>query len=123
MRCSASPRLRAISPRTRTPIDSTSGKTHLTSVPTAQFSSKGQIVIPKAIRDRHSFSEGQTVEVVDTPSGVLLRRVKQVDETLTMEEVTARIRARVKYTGPPVSIEEMNSSIDQMFCDMPDEQV
>ncbi|MFM9979055.1 MAG: AbrB/MazE/SpoVT family DNA-binding domain-containing protein [Sphingomonadaceae bacterium] len=81
---------------------------------TAQFSSKGQIVIPKAIRDRQSFVEGATVEVVETPAGVLLR-LPQAKTGESFETITARIRARNTYHGPPVSIAEMNESIDEMF--------
>jgi len=80
----------------------------------AQFSTKGQIVIPKAIRDRHAFVDGQTVDVIDTPVGVLLRLPKK-KSTATFEEITARIRARNTYHGPPVSIAEMNDAIDEMF--------
>jgi AbrB family looped-hinge helix DNA binding protein len=81
---------------------------------TAQFSSKGQIVIPKAIRDRHDFVDGQMVEVLDTPAGVLLRLPKG-KKTESFEEITARIRARNTYHGPPVSIAEMDEAIDEMF--------
>ena len=84
-------------------------------MPTAQFSSKGQIVIPKAIRDRHAFAEGQRVEVIDTPDGVLLKKPRASTETF--DEITARIQARARkfYSGPPVPIEEMNAAIDEMF--------
>ena len=81
---------------------------------TAQVSTKGQIVIPKAIRDRHAFVEGQTVEVVETPAGVLLRLPK-AKTAESFEEVTARIRARNSYRGPPATIADMNDAIDQMF--------
>ena len=81
---------------------------------TAQFSSKGQIVIPKAIRDRQSFVDGQTVEVIETPAGVLLRLPGSAKDE-SFETITARLRARNTYHGPPVTIAEMNASIDAMF--------
>ncbi len=83
-------------------------------MPTAQFSTKGQIVIPKAIRDRHAFVEGQTVEVVDTPAGVLLR-LPGPRKPDAFGDVLARVRARNTYQGPPVSIADMNQAIDEMF--------
>ncbi len=80
----------------------------------AQFSTKGQIVIPKAIRDRHAFVDGQTVEVVDTPTGVLLRLPPET-KCESAADVMARIHARNTYHGPPVSMADMNSAIDEMF--------
>ena len=81
---------------------------------TAQISTKGQIVIPKAIRDRHAFVEGQTIEVVDTPAGVLLRLPSEAKRE-SAAAVMARIHARNTYHGPPVRIEDMNAAIDAMF--------
>ena len=86
----------------------------LPSMQTAQISTKGQIVIPKAIRDRHAFVEGQTIEVVETPLGVLLRLPTR-PKTATSEEVIARIRSRNTYHGPPVTIEEMRESIHELY--------
>jgi AbrB family looped-hinge helix DNA binding protein len=80
----------------------------------AQFSTKGQIVIPKAIRDRHAFVDGQTVDVIDTPTGVLLRLPSETKRE-SADVVMARIRARNTYHGPPVSTADMNAAIDAMF--------
>ncbi len=87
-----------------------------------RMSSKGQVVIPKAVRDRHGWSDGTPFDVVDTPQGILLRPPSPKKGSLSLDEVLARIRARVKYIGPPVTIEEMNASIDEMFRDSPDER-
>lgn len=80
----------------------------------AQFSSKGQIVIPKAIRERHAFVDGQTVDVIDTPTGVLLRLPSDAKRD-SAADVIARFRARNTYQGPPVRTEDMNAAIDAMF--------
>lgn len=80
----------------------------------AQFSTKGQIVIPKAIRDRHAFVDGQIVDVIDTPTGVLLRLPSEAKRE-SAAAVIARIRARNTYHGPPVRTEDMNAAIDAMF--------
>lgn len=36
-------------------------------------SSKGQITLPKELRDRHHLREGETVLILDTEEGVLVR--------------------------------------------------
>lgn len=83
-------------------------------MPTAQFSTKGQIVIPKAIRDRHAFIDGSTVEVVDTPAGVLLRLPKPAKHE-PAANIIARFRARNTYYGAAVSIDEMSEAIDAIY--------
>jgi len=83
-------------------------------MPIAQISTKGQIVIPKAIRDRHAFVEGQMIEVVDTPAGVLLRLPCR-HKAANADEVMKRIRARNTYHGPTVTIEEMRESIHELY--------
>lgn len=106
-----------------TKIDTLRGKTYLTDM-TAQtrLSAKGQIVIPKDVRDRLRWEQGQPLDVIETHDGVLLKKQPLKKKTLTLEEALARIRARVKYDGPPVTIEEMNESIAEMFRESKDER-
>jgi AbrB family looped-hinge helix DNA binding protein len=40
---------------------------------TTRVSSKGQVVLPKAIRDAHGWSPGTELLIEDGPNGVLLR--------------------------------------------------
>ena len=40
---------------------------------TAVVSSKGQITLPKELRERHHLSEGATVLILDAEDGVLVR--------------------------------------------------
>ncbi len=86
-----------------------------------KMSAKGQIVIPKDVRDRLHWAQGDALELIETSDGVLIKRPK-TGKTLTVEEALARIRARVKYDGPPVTIEEMNESIAEMFQKSKDER-
>ncbi len=80
-----------------------------------KVSAKGQIVIPKEIRRRHQMSPGRLLDVIETPDGVLLRpHMKK--EGISVDEAIARIRRIIKYDGPPVTIEEMNESIRQMWA-------
>ena len=75
-----------------------------------KVSAKGQVVIPKDIRDRYRLEAGRILDVIETPDGVLLRP-RQERERITMEEAKRRLAEIIKYDGPPVSIEEMNETI------------
>lgn len=78
-------------------------------------SAKGQIVIPKDVRERLRFAVGDRLDVIERPDGVFLRkRTKKSGETF--EEITKRIRARVDYSGPALSIEDMGQAIDDMWA-------
>ena len=58
-----------------------SGKTYLTSMNAyTTLSAKGQIVIPKPTRERLRMLPGQRFEVVETPEGVLLKRLEEIGE-------------------------------------------
>ncbi len=48
---------------------------------TTRLSSKGQLIIPKSIREAHGWSSGMEFTVVDTDDGVLLRPRKLFPET------------------------------------------
>jgi AbrB family looped-hinge helix DNA binding protein len=78
-------------------------------------SSKGQIVIPKDVRDRLKITAGDQFEVVERPDGVLLRKAS-AKSGKSFEEVTAKIKSIIRYDGPPVSIEEMNEAVADMWA-------
>jgi AbrB family looped-hinge helix DNA binding protein len=73
-------------------------------------SKKGQVVLPKAIRERRRWAAGTELVVEDRPDGVLLK----VAETATLRSV-ADLAGILKYDGPPRSVEEMNNAIDAEF--------
>ncbi len=73
---------------------------------TTRLSSKGQIIIPKAIRAARSWRPGQQFEVVETGEGVLLRPCQPFPGT-ELDEVAGCLA----YDGPPVSVEEMNGAV------------
>lgn len=77
-------------------------------------SSKGQIVIPKDVRDRLNIRAGDQLDIVERPDGVLLRK-QALKSGKSFEECMAIIRGAIKYDGPPVSIEDMNASIADMW--------
>ena len=79
----------------------------------SRLSSKGQIVIPKDVRDALGWTEGQ--EIVVRKSGD--RAVLELPAPAKRERISWEEFERVvpRYEGPPVSIEEMNISLDEMW--------
>ena len=73
---------------------------------TTKLSSKGQIVLPRAIRRAKAWHAGQELEVEITAEGVLLKPLKPFAPT-RLEDVAGC----VGYDGPPRSIEEMDEAI------------
>jgi len=71
-----------------------------------RLSSKGQVVLPKAIRDKRGWGPGAELIVEERPEGVLLRRAAKAEAT-RVEDVFGRL-------GPVdriVSIAEMNEAV------------
>ncbi|MBV9883606.1 MAG: AbrB/MazE/SpoVT family DNA-binding domain-containing protein [Sphingomonadaceae bacterium] len=71
-----------------------------------KVSAKGQVVIPKAVRDELAWPEGTRLRVERVGGAVTLRPIEARRGTLTVEEFVAR---RPKYEGPPLSLEEMDA--------------
>jgi len=80
-----------------------------------RVSTKGQVVIPKDVRDRLHWDVGTVLEVVDGSAGVMLRAKPKAKKALSFEEAMAKMRKTVNYTGPRISDEDANASIDRMF--------
>lgn len=57
-----------------------------------RLSSKGQLIIPKPVRDRHGWKVGTEIEVED--------------------------RGSAKYEGPPIPIEDFDKGIERHIRDM-----
>lgn len=78
------------------------------------FSTKGQVVIPKALRQAKGFEAGAQVEVVDHPDGVLLKLVPAQKK----QPISALIGLlHPRYRGPVVTIEEMNHAVEESAAD------
>jgi AbrB family looped-hinge helix DNA binding protein len=73
-----------------------------------KMSAKGQVVIPKHLRDQLDWRPGTELEVEESADGVLLRAKRDPRRRISYEEFE---RLRPKYDGPVVSIEEMNQAI------------
>lgn len=78
-----------------------------------RISSKGQVVLPKAVRDRQGWPAGTELEVESRGDLVVLRPVRTIPRT-TLEEVVGCI----PYDGPPVSIDEMDAAVEQAAREM-----
>jgi len=73
---------------------------------TTRLSSKGQLVLPKAIRDADNWSEGTEFIVERVPEGVLLRPVRALPPT-RLEEVIGC----ADYHGPARSLADIERAI------------
>lgn len=80
----------------------TSAQERLTTI----VSTKGQVILPKAIRDQRHWSAGTRLSVEDTPDGVLLKPVPIFAPT-TVESVFGSLA----YAGKAKTIEEMNAAV------------
>lgn len=78
-----------------------------------RISSKGQVVLPKEVRDRQGWAAGTELEVETCGNLVVLRPVRTVLRS-KLEDVVGCI----PYDGPPVSVEEMDAAVEQAACRM-----
>jgi AbrB family looped-hinge helix DNA binding protein len=69
-----------------------------------KVSAKGQIVIPKAVREELDWPVGTRLHVEKVGKAVTLRPIIGRRGTLTVDEFIAR---RPKYEGAPLSLEEI----------------
>lgn len=73
---------------------------------TTTISTKGQVILPSAIRQRRGWLAGTRLLVEETPEGVLLRPVPAFPETRP-EDVFGSLRLR----GKQKSLEEMDDGV------------
>jgi AbrB family looped-hinge helix DNA binding protein len=75
----------------------------------SRVSTKGQIVLPKAIRDRRKWAPGTELTVEETPDGVLLKTAPLFAPT-KIEDVAGMLRDKSRESLV-VSIEEMDEAV------------
>jgi AbrB family looped-hinge helix DNA binding protein len=73
---------------------------------TTQLSTKGQVILPAAIRRRHGWNPGTVLLVEDTAEGVLLRPARPFAPT-RVDAVFGMLRR----AGPARTVEEMDAAI------------
>lgn len=73
---------------------------------TVKLSTKGQLVIPKEIRDRAGWKPGLELVVEERDGEIVLRPAVDLPE-----KTLAEVMGCIPYDGPPRSLEEMEEAI------------
>jgi AbrB family looped-hinge helix DNA binding protein len=73
---------------------------------TTVISTKGQVILPKAIRDQRRWTAGTRLTVEDTPEGVLLRPAAIFPET-RIDEVFGCLHQE----GKVLSVDDMDAAV------------
>ena len=71
---------------------------------TVALTSKGQMTLPKAVRDDLGAKPGDRLDITKHGDGYLITRRRSARELF---------RELPKYEGPPLSVEEMDSAIEE----------
>lgn len=81
------------------------------------ISSKGQIVIPKDVRDALDLKTGEKLSVHREGRRIILEPTAPARPRISYEEFRKRVP---RYDGPTVATEDMTSRIGELFCDWTD---
>jgi AbrB family looped-hinge helix DNA binding protein len=73
---------------------------------TTTVSTKGQVILPKAIRQQRHWEAGTRLVVEDTPEGVLLTAAPLFPPTRPKD-----VFGSLGHSGPPKTLEEMKAGI------------
>jgi AbrB family looped-hinge helix DNA binding protein len=73
---------------------------------TTKLSSKGQVVLPRSIRNARKLQPGTEFLIEDTADGILLRPLKPFAKT----QIDA-VFGSLCYAGPPKTVEEMHEAV------------
>lgn len=73
---------------------------------TTVISTKGQVILPKAIRDIRHWPAGTRLAVEDTPEGILLKPIPVFPQA-NIDVVFGSLR----HSGPALSIDDMNAAV------------
>ena len=82
-----------------------------------KISSKGQLVIPKEMRDELKLTAGASVVANRIGNRIILEVPQPPRQKISYEEFRRRVP---KYEGPPVAVEDMTSRIGDLFKDWKD---
>jgi AbrB family looped-hinge helix DNA binding protein len=81
---------------------------------TTRLSSKGQIILPKPVRDAHDWAPGTDFTVEDVGYGVILRPVKA--EPTRLADLVGCLRVK----GPARTVQDMDAAIGAELRDRRD---
>lgn len=76
---------------------------------TATMTSKGQITVPAEVRARFGLKAGAKIDFLINEAGDLVMRPRTRD--------IRALRGAIAYSGPPISIEEMDSALADAVAD------
>ena len=75
---------------------------------TTRLSSKGQVIIPKAVREDHGWVEGTNFVIEDDGAGAIVLRPVKAFAPTTLDQVFGCL----VNVGPPKSLDDMQVGID-----------
>lgn len=75
---------------------------------TTRLSSKGQVVIPKSVRQAHQWRPGTKFVVEEMSGGILIRPLQTFPPTTLKEGLGC-----AGYVGQSLSVKEMHEGIDE----------
>ena len=73
---------------------------------TTKISSKGQVVLPKSLRESHKWESGTKLALETKDDGILLRELNPFPETSV-----DRVFGCLKFSGKAKNVTEMNKAI------------
>ena len=73
---------------------------------TVKLSSKGQFILPKAIRDKHHWETGTEFIIIDRGDDLVIKPSRIFPSTVLESPETPSI-----YGGKPLSLEEMDQAV------------
>jgi AbrB family looped-hinge helix DNA binding protein len=79
---------------------------------TTRLSTKGQVIIPKAIRDQQNWQPGSELEVTARDGGVFLAP-KAERKRYTIDDLYGCL----PFEGPPKTLEDMQRGIDEAMAE------
>jgi AbrB family looped-hinge helix DNA binding protein len=75
---------------------------------TTVVSTKGQVILPKSIRDQRHWAPGTRLTVEDTPEGVLLKATPLFAQT-----AISSVFGSLRHDGPALTLEDMDNAVAQ----------
>ena len=82
-------------------------------VDTTRLSSKGQVMIPKGVREAHGWAEGIELSIEDLGNAIILRPIRMFP-LKTVDEVFGIL----KYARKAKTIEDMQAGIDSAMTEI-----
>jgi AbrB family looped-hinge helix DNA binding protein len=79
---------------------------------TTKLSTKGQLILPKAIQEKLKWHPGTELVIEDTADGVLIRLAPKAKPS-TLDQLVGALR----YHGPAMSLEDMDAGIAQVVAE------